>query len=199
ESDWVPPICPDYELLPCTDQSECPEGALCLAEGCRSPTEIFPIQLILRVVPFIDDEQTLPAAVTIPLRATTSTNTAIEIDDLMLDGQAVSAPLDEAGCFKVTMTRPQRPLTLSIDVTEDSIDVFQSEDDGMCIQRTERETGIVSWFSKGANIETSVTDLEMSETTLEIEEDEGTPVVVYSVVRDGRGSLDARCLAITFE
>ena len=69
----------------------------------------------------------------------------------------------------------------------------------MCIQRTERETGIVSWFAKGASIETSVTDLETPTTKLEIEPNGEMPVVVYSVLRDGRGSLDARCLAITFD
>ena len=199
EFDWIPPICPDYELLACADQSECSEGAICIAEGCRSPTEVFPIQLVLRVVPFMDEEEMLPAAVTIPIRATTATNTAIKIDSLTLDGQAVTSPLNEAGCHQVAMTRPQRPLILSVDVAEESIDAFQSEEDGLCIQRTERETGIVSWFSKGASIQTSVTDLETPETSLEIEANGETPVVVYGVLRDGRGSLDARCLVINFD
>ena len=68
-----------------------------------------------------------------------------------------------------------------------------------CVSNAPKEKQDCELVFKGASIQTSVTDLETPETSLEIEVNGETPVVVYGVLRDGRGSLDARCLVINFD
>ncbi len=194
---WAPPLCPDYELIGCDSANVCPTGAVCVDETCRSPTELYPIQLILRVQPMLGSDEGIPAALSIPIRAGSSNNSQVNALKLSVGDVGVEVP-EDGGCGRVRLSEyPTGPMSVSLAVDSSSLDRFSSAVDGECIERSELEIGTVSWFAKGATLQKSISDLDEPTNELELDSD-AELISIYGVVRDGRGSLDYVCAQVEF-
>ncbi len=189
---WVPPVCPDYELIACDAQRTCPSGALCVGETCRSPTELYPIQFIVRVQPILGTEEGIPAALSIPIRAGTSNNTQIQALGLTVDDTEM-VPMRNGDCTTLVLShRSAKPIAIALSVDASSLDSFTTARDDMCIEGSELETGTVSWFAQGATLQKSISSLDDPTNEMEIES-ESKSITLYGILRDGRGSLDYVC------
>lgn len=195
---WVAPLCPDYELIECDDAQPCPVGGICLKGACRSPTELYPIEFIVRVEPITTSGSEIPAALTIPIRAGRSNNTSINATGLQIDSLQTQATIDGVCESLGLIERPTEPVAVSLLFDEASIDGFTSAFDGVCQEETELTTGYVSWFAKGATLQKSISDLDDPSNELELETDSES-FTVYGVIRDGRGSIDYLCAHVQID
>ena len=195
---WVAPICPDYELIGCVESQQCPIGALCLEGACRSPTEVYPVSLIVRVEPIAANGNEISGALTLPIRAGRSNNTSITAMSLKIGALQSDASRSDT-CANLTLpTRPAQPVTVSLVFEEESIDTFTRAADGVCVEQSELTTGSISWFATGAALQRPISDLDDPSNELELESD-SEAFTVYGVIRDGRGSLDYICAHVQIE
>lgn len=190
---WVAPLCPDYELVACDAGRLCPSGALCVDETCRSPTELYPIQFIVRVQPILGEKEGIPAAVSVPIRAGTSNNSQVRALALTVDDTELMNTESGACATLALSAQATDPIAVAVSFDASSLDTFTTAIDETCTPSTELETGSVSWFAQGATLQKSISNLDDPTNEIELEP-ESESMTLYGVLRDGRGSLDFICV-----
>jgi hypothetical protein len=196
-SDWQPNPCPNHEVIACNDQTECPLGSFCIEAVCRSVTELYPIELVVKVQPVYDGIPGISAAMSLPLLAGTSTNQRIRLTSLDIDGVAL-APREDDCSVTSTIGSDEVEIELSAMVNPASLDEFQVSTASGCDSSTEATVGTVSWYATEGEFKKPLSDLEEPTNSLRLEA--GTESVkLYVVARDGRGTLDGRCITLLRE
>ena len=196
-SDWVADPCPDHELLECTEDSTCPLGSLCVKNACRSLTELYPIEFVVKVQPTYNAEEGIIAAVDIPMKVGASPNQDIRLESIAVNDQ-VSERLEPNCESTVSVTQAAETLELVATVSEASLDSYSVSSDSGCVTEDESAIGIVSWYATEGDFDKSISDLTDPSNRLALDPGVNS-VTLFVVARDGRGTLDTQCLKILRE
>ena len=196
-SDWQPDPCPNHEVMACNDQAQCPLGSFCIEAICRSVTELYPIELVVKVQPVYDGTPAISAAMSLPLLAGTSRNQRIQLTSLQIDGTAI-APNEDDCSVTSTIGSDELDIDLSAMVDPSSLNDFQVSSASGCVSSSEASIGTVSWYANEGEFKKPLSDLEEPTNSLRLEEGSDA-VQLYVVARDGRGTLDGRCITLLRE
>ena len=196
-SDWSADPCPNHELLACDEALLCPIGSFCVQDACRSLTELYPIEFVVKVEPVYEGSEGILAAMEIPTFVGSSQNRVIALESATV-GDTVIDSLDHLCASEVQVGGSAVELELSAVMRSDSIDEYQVLADNICDTVSETSSGIVSWYATDGELERPLSDLDDPSNTLDL--DEGSdPITLFIVARDGRGTSDAACITILRE
>ena len=188
------PQCIDGELTSCDLPEECPSGSLCVENKCYSPTELYPIEVVLKVKTVDADGRLINAARRVPIFVGQRNNQPIGVASIETADDLIPRAGEDARCGNAYFVgSSMTTIKLRAIIDAQTLDTYAAPDGPTCSMMHEKDSYFVSWFTTAGELKRIFSDDADTENELTLDTT-AERTQIYVVARDGRGTLDFDCV-----
>ena len=188
------PQCIDGQVPSCNLPEECPSGSLCVEEKCFSPTELYPVQVALKVKTVDAEGRLMSAARNVPIFVGDRNNQQIKLASIETVDELTTRAVEDERCANAFSVEPTaKTVKLRAIIDPETLDTYSVLDGENCSMMHEEDSYFVSWFTTAGELKRIFSDDVDIENELTLDKT-AARTQIYVVARDGRGTLDFHCV-----